>query len=301
MSESASQARPRGLPVPRWVGGWPPLALPAVVTALTLLAIRTGTESDARDPDLLGYAFAPILGAALLLRWRSPVAVPVIVVVAGGTYHALNYPGGAPMFAMGAALYIAAEAGHRNIALLVGGISAGIALAYRSIAEGHSFLEMSMIAEPALVIAAVMLGDAIHSRRRWMAEVQERLDRAEEEREEEARRRVDQERLRIAHELHDVLAHTIAVVNVQAGVASDLLDDDPTATRAALSEIRKASREAMTELRATVGLLRDSSPAPRGPVPGLRDLARVTDAARQAGIGRGHGGGGRAAGPAGAG
>jgi signal transduction histidine kinase len=96
---------------------------------------------------------------------------------------------------------------------------------------------------------------------------------------------VQQERLRIAREMHDVLAHTIAAINVQAGVAGDVIDDAPDRARASLRDIRRQSRDAIAELRATVGVLREGgTAAPREPAPGLAELDRLVEKAAGAGV-----------------
>jgi signal transduction histidine kinase len=113
-----------------------------------------------------------------------------------------------------------------------------------------------------------------------MAEVAERLRRAEAEREREAERRLERERLRIARELHDVLAHTVAVIGVQAGVAAEALADAPGEARAALRTIREKSREATAEVRAALDVLREpEGDAPRAPAPGLAQLEELVHAA----------------------
>jgi signal transduction histidine kinase len=129
-------------------------------------------------------------------------------------------------------------------------------------------------------------GDAIRSRRAYVAAVEERAERAERTREEEARRRVAEERMRIARELHDVVAHHIALVNVQAGVAAHVMDARPDQAKQALAHVREASRTALDELRATVGLLRQSGDpeAPMEPVPGLAQLDPLLDGFRRAGL-----------------
>jgi signal transduction histidine kinase len=100
------------------------------------------------------------------------------------------------------------------------------------------------------------------------------------EREREAERRAEQERMRIARELHDILAHTIAVINVQAGFAADVLADDPEQARASLRAIRDESRDAIGEVKAALGVLRaeENGAAPRPPAPRLSDLDRLVAA-----------------------
>ncbi|MBU3869699.1 ATP-binding protein [Streptomyces sp. 4503] len=133
---------------------------------------------------------------------------------------------------------------------------------------------------------AAATGDAVRSRRAYIAAIEERAVRAERTREEEARRRVAEERLRIARELHDVVAHHIALVNVQAGVASHVMDNRPDQAKEALAHVRQASRSALEELRATVGLLRQygDPAAPTEPAPGLAVLDQLVDGFVRAGM-----------------
>ncbi|MGD3105054.1 sensor histidine kinase [Streptomyces sp. YGL11-2] len=133
---------------------------------------------------------------------------------------------------------------------------------------------------------AAAAGDAVRSRRAYVDAIRERAERAERTREEEARRRVAEERLRIARELHDVVAHHIALVNVQAGVASHVMDNRPDQAKQALAHVREASRSALEELRATVGLLRqsDDPKAPTEPAPGLGVLDQLIDGFVRAGL-----------------
>ncbi|WP_443069015.1 sensor histidine kinase [Streptomyces sp. NBC_01278] len=133
---------------------------------------------------------------------------------------------------------------------------------------------------------AAAAGDAVRSRRAFVDAIRERAERAERTREEEARRRVAEERLRIARDLHDVVAHHIALVNVQAGVAAHVMDKRPDQAKEALAHVRDASRSALNELRATVGLLRQSGDpeAPTEPAPGLAVLDELVDTFRHAGL-----------------
>ncbi|MGI5337483.1 sensor histidine kinase [Streptomyces sp. CA-181903] len=133
---------------------------------------------------------------------------------------------------------------------------------------------------------AAAAGDAVRSRRAYIAAIEERALRAECSREEEARRRVAEERLRIARELHDVVAHHIALVNVQAGVASHVMDSRPDQAKQALAHVREASRSALDELRATVGLLRQygDPEAPTEPAPGMGAFDQLVDGFTRAGL-----------------
>jgi signal transduction histidine kinase len=100
-----------------------------------------------------------------------------------------------------------------------------------------------------------------------------------------AERRLGEERLRIAREVHDVVAHSMVAINVQAGVAAHLLEHDTEQAREALLQIKRSSGDALTDLRATLGLLRDSDQAaPVGPAGGLDELETVADQLRSAGV-----------------
>src|SRR5215207_7069568 len=104
-------------------------------------------------------------------------------------------------------------------------------------------------------------------------------------REEAALRRRSDERLRIAQELHDVLGHHVSLINVQAGVALYLMDDDPEQARTALTAIKQSSRDLLREMRATLGVLRGVDVAPpHHPVPGLADLDALVADVRAAGL-----------------
>jgi signal transduction histidine kinase len=261
--------------------------LGVAVAVATVAAVQVASEPGARPPDALAYLIAVSFGALVPARRRWPLGV---LLVSSGillVYYGLDYPGVSPAVPLGVALYTAGAAGYLRWGLLgtvlfiAGGVQAGIRNHEPALELLTIFLQQA-----SLMVAVLLLGDAVHARRRWQAEVRERLARVEADREREAERRVEQERLRIARELHDVMAHTIAVVTVQAGVAADVLADDPDQARAALITIRSASREAMAELKATVGVLRagEGDEAPRAPSPGLGQLEGLFETARDAGL-----------------
>jgi signal transduction histidine kinase len=133
---------------------------------------------------------------------------------------------------------------------------------------------------------AAAVGDAVRSRRANIAAIEERAVRAERTREEEARRRVAEERLHIARELHDVVAHHIAVINVQAGVASHLITAQPEAAAEALGHVRRSSRAVLDELSGLLGVLRrpEESDTPTEPAPGKAQLDQLVGAFRASGL-----------------
>lgn len=149
-----------------------------------------------------------------------------------------------------------------------------------------SWLEPEKAVMLAWTALAAAIGDAVRSRHAYVAAVEERAEHAERTREQEAQQRVAAERVRIARELHDVVAHHIALINAQAGVAVHLAERQPEQTLAALENIRDTSRSALDELRATVGLLRqtDDPAAPRDPMPGLTQLPDLLASFEGAGL-----------------
>lgn len=133
---------------------------------------------------------------------------------------------------------------------------------------------------------AAALGEAARARNAYVAEIEARAVRAEQTREKEARRRVTEERLRIARELHDVIAHHIAVINVQAGAATHVLHTRPEAVGPALATIRRSSELAVKELGGMVGLLRNSDDLEPSvePVRGLAGLTELLEALAASGL-----------------
>ncbi|MDR7276802.1 sensor histidine kinase [Catenuloplanes atrovinosus] len=266
----------------------PPLledaGLGVLTTAAVLIAIAVADEPGARPPDAGSAAIAVLLGVLLLGRRRWPLGVLLAGGVALMGYYVAEYPGIPPALPLAAALYSAAAFARLRWAALVAGGFLVLELLMRHHILGQPWLPAlaATVTDGSLLMVVVLLGETIRSRRVRLAEAQERLVRAEAAREQEAARRVAEERLRIAREVHDVLGHTIAAITVQAGLADDVLDSRPDEARVALRAIRSTARQAMTELRTAVGLLR--GPASLAPPPGLDGIAALAEVARAAGL-----------------
>jgi len=125
------------------------------------------------------------------------------------------------------------------------------------------------------VLAVVAIGTAVRNRYSAVRSARQRIEA-------EAQRRAEEERVRIAREVHDVVAHSLAMINVQAGVAAHVADRRPEQAREALLAIKEASRTALTDLRATLGVLRSGED--RAPAPSLTRMAELVDSARAAGL-----------------
>ncbi|HEX2054209.1 MAG TPA: histidine kinase [Actinomycetota bacterium] len=251
------------------------------VGILTSLLIHLDPEGSVRRPDALGFGLGIAASGVLVARRFRPLLTLGVVLAVHLAYHALGYPGAGPFPALMVSLFTLAALGMRAIAVTAATAAAGAALLMQVIGEGTSLLSPTIIMPAVLAATSVLAGEAAHNRSRYLAEVRERLARAEADREIETQRRLTEERLRIARELHDIIAHTITVITVQAGEAQDALDRYPEQARKALKTIREASREAMSELKATVGVLREPAAGEpeRKPAPGLRDLPELVSSA----------------------
>jgi signal transduction histidine kinase len=137
-----------------------------------------------------------------------------------------------------------------------------------------------------LVAIPLLVADLHRARHANLVLLEERLELAERTREQEAERRVEQERSRIARDLHDIVAHTLTSINVQASTAAELLDRNPQHARSALRTIEDASRDAIDELRAILGVLRDGEEGgiPLRPTPGIDDVSELIGRTRDDGV-----------------
>jgi signal transduction histidine kinase len=234
----------------------------------------------------VGYGLLVAGAAALLVRRKHPVSALAGTLIPAFAYDLLNYPGGLCTIAVGVALFTVAEAGHSRagiaaILAVVGGFLAiGVILG-----RGHVVDLITALWFGGWLVASLILGESTRSRRAYLEEVEQRALEAERSREEEAHRRAGEERVRIAREIHDVLAHRISMISVQSGVGAHLLDRDPDQARSALIAVNQASKEALQELRATLGLLRQvDGPESRSPAPGLAQLEGVMASTTAAGV-----------------
>jgi signal transduction histidine kinase len=228
-----------------------------------------------------------LIGAtALFFRWRYPVAVTVVTVLCGSAVpifapHTIVFDAASVI-----ALYTCATLVDRRVTWAAGGLAVGF-LTFSSALwlPGHVW-NIHNVLPVNYVVIAVAVGDAVRNRRVLLAQAQERVQQVEREREQDARRLVQEERIRIARDLHDVVAHHITLVNAQAGVAHHLLRSDPDRAYQALADIRETSRTALDELRATVGLLRQDDDPPQSlqPAPRFEFLDDLLASFRTAGF-----------------
>jgi signal transduction histidine kinase len=272
------------------------MALDAALAVAVLTCMVAGSFVDPhgedgvtwglRTPDALSLLLMTLGAAALVLRRRAPITV---LAVTGGlslVEFATGDPRAPVAMAAVVALYTVASTTDRSTTWRIGLLTVTVLTGSAMLAGPLPWYSQENLAIFAWTGIGATAGDAVRSRRAVVTAIRERAERAERTREEEARRRVAEERLRIARDLHDVVAHHIALVNVQAGVAAHVMDKRPDQAKEALAHVREASRSALDELRATVGLLRQSGDpeAPTEPAPGLDRLDDLAGTFRNAGL-----------------
>lgn len=258
-------------------------AVPLIVVSVAATAVGTSAWHEPRWGEVMWTALSCV---PLVVRSRWPLPVALVALAGELTLMAvapsISLTPGAALIA----LYTLAALGSRRTAWAVG-LAAAVAITgvyaathSQSVAGGPSLLRLDF------AIAATALGRAVRNRRDHLAEARDRAERAERMQEVEARRRVTEERVRIARDLHDVVTHHITLVNAQAGVAHHLMRANPDQAYEALAHIKDNSRAALDELRATVGLLRqpDDAPASRAPIPRLDDLDTLVGRFRASGL-----------------
>jgi signal transduction histidine kinase len=253
----------------------------AVQVAATFAAAQFGGAQRASDRlplDALAVGLLVFGPLALALRRRAPVLTLVGNLVPAALFLALNYRYGPAMLSLAVARVSAVVAGRRLVAWLTTG--AGLvgylglsALLGRQAEPGP----VAVVAIPAILALGLAGGELVR-----VAAV--RRGEAERVRIAEGRRRVSEERLRIARDLHDVVAHHVSLVSVQANVALRALDRDPERARASVQAIKEVSRETMTDLRAVLAALRGNEDAPRGPAAGLDQLDELCARSVAAGL-----------------
>lgn len=259
----------------------------ASVAASLVLARHAGSYQPGTRPlDAPGCTLAVLAGAAVTARRLAPL--PVLGIVAGAllAFTVRNYPGGPLLVPVMVAVYTAGTAVERPAALALGAAVTVLVVARTWLTTAGGRVSVFTWAAPGWVLASLAWGAAVRSRRHLLESSRLRAELAEQTREAEAERRADQERLRIARDLHDVIGHSFTAVNVQARMASAVLDSDRSRAREALRAIEGISRTALTEIRQALGALRQGGrPAQAVPAASLvAQVGRLLEPLRQAGI-----------------
>jgi signal transduction histidine kinase len=259
---------------------------------VTLLQVQGTHAAILANPDLAdplpvlgvaGHALLVLSGLSLLVRRRWPVPVFLLTGLISVVYFAAGFPDGPGWIALFVAIYtVTAHGDGRRSLVIVANVLTVLAVVWIATTDFDEAERIGWLAfRIGATIMAAALGESVRSRRVIAADAVRRADEAERTRDEVARRRVDAERLRIAREVHDTVAHAIAIINVQAGVTAHVLDKRPERARETLLTIEQTSARALREMRAILGVLRGDDD---GPGPSLTALDELLAVARRAGL-----------------
>ena len=253
---------------------WIDAGAAALVAVLVELNVVVGGGPGAAPLNAVAYVFGAVLAVPILFRHRWPLGSLVACSVLLLLYYILDRRNISPAPLLCLPLYDAAVAGYLAAAIAIPAfyMSVGLFVVDASTHQGLVALAAEFLPSIAVLVLAIMLGEVVRSRRALAAETADRLRLASEERDAEAGRQVAEERLRIARELHDTVAHSMATITVQAGSALHVLGQGGEGgqggrgagldgnLRSALLAIRETSKGALTEMRATLGQLRNETP-----------------------------------------
>lgn len=254
-----------------------------------VMLVVFATESDdlasdvaPRTLDRVALLLCAAAGGLVLLRRRFPLTVVVGVLVVAGIWNSRGYTNGVINAAALIAYFTVGETGDRRKQVAALALTTVPLVAYMTVAGAPWWWLVPNTGWP---LAAVLFGELSRSRRALLDAYQRRAEQAEADRDTEARRRVAEERLRMARDLHDLLGHTVSLMTVQASVAADKFDRAPARARAAIDHIRAAGRQANCEVRATIELLRNHENAPPlEPAPSLADVEALAASTARLGL-----------------
>ncbi|MBS2551641.1 hypothetical protein KGQ19_32710 [Catenulispora sp. NL8] len=264
---------------------WLPDALIGAVVATVLITISAHLPAGPgyRAADAVQYAVLVAAGAGMALIRRRPRTAAAIATFVLCAEIARRYPDG-PVWAVGwvSLAGVSWQTSRRTALAWAGIMLAALTLAAMVFGSSGLILPLIFIGWSA---AAILSGDALRDRRERLQALRERARFLERTQEEVALRRVAEERLRIARDLHDSVAHAMATINVQAAAAAHVIARRPEAAGEALVAIRRASGEVLEELGAMLSVLRDGSQQPdRAPAPGTGQIARLVDSVAASGL-----------------
>jgi signal transduction histidine kinase len=258
------------------------------VLVAALAGVGPGAVAAARPVDAGAVALAAAVVAGVAVRRRHPVAALVALGAVCLVWFVGPYPGWLVALAPLVGCYTLAVQRGWRWGLAGAAATAVVQIVAVRVVLGDTATAGVVPFAVLLAATAGSAGTAVGYHRAVLAATRARLDRETRGREEVARRRAVEERLRIARELHDVFGHTLATISVQAGVGLHLLDRRPGQAREALAAIKRISDDGLTDVKTILGVLRtNSSPAPeepRAPRAGLHRLPDLVGAAEAAGL-----------------
>jgi signal transduction histidine kinase len=261
--------------------------LAAALAVVALVEIGVSSEGVATSDVAWSVVFALAITVPLALRRRYPFAVMTVVGSAAIVYNAIDVPPDpyTLTFAVLLALYTASAYARRRLAIAAGVVTliVQVVLNLPGLAEEESFADD--VNQVVLLGGAWVVGQNTRYRRRQAELLEERAERVERERAELERIAVLEERGRLAREIHDVIAHSVGVIAVQAGSARAIAEQRPDRAREALTAIEEVSKDTLVELRRTIGALRaPGDAASLAPAPGLDRIDELVRKVGQAGV-----------------
>jgi signal transduction histidine kinase len=253
------------------------------VGGLVALFATTSRTIDYHDADALGVVLVLGCSVPYYFRRRAPFTVLVVSFVSLCVLAIVGYPANIESQVLLVGMYsLGSHATGR--ARLVGIVVVVVGLVVVASAGIPDASTSGLVQTGAIYMAAYFFGSTMRNRRLYLGELEARAVAAERERDEEAKRAVADERLRIAQELHDVVAHSMGVIAVQAGVGAHVIDTDPAEAKRSLEAISGTSRSTLAEIRRILGVLRDDGGAAYQPAPGLADLDHLVGDFEVAGL-----------------
>jgi len=253
----------------------------AIDVAVVALLLFLGVGAALHRHHLRAAAIPLAVCEALPLLWRRRHPGPVVAAVTGAVLISIALGVWLIPLQLGVALYTLMAVRSDRLGRALGTTSIlTVAIAVLS-AGGLEF--GAAAARVVFLIAAALLGDSTGSRRAYIHEIEEKAERLEREQEIEARRAAAEEQARIARELHDVVAHALSVIVVQAGAADDAFDRDPDAAHESIRAIDDSARSALADLRRVLGILHHDEPEYE-PQAGLERLDSLIESVRATGL-----------------
>ena len=235
-------------------------------------------NSAAAHTPAAALLLVAVASLVLVVRNRWPLAVLGVSVAAVTVYSALGYVNGAALLAPVVAVYTVATKDTPLRAIGWAALATAVLMTATGLHNPFGPTGAGFYLIPGLVAAGCLGGIAVASRRAYVVSIEARA-------EQDAQRRIDEERLRIARDLHDVVAHTMATINVQAGAAAHVAAERPEVAVEALQTIKAASKDGLRELRAILNVLRRADEAdPIRPTSGIAQVGTLAERARQAGL-----------------
>jgi len=270
----------------RWPGGTPADTALVVVVAVVSVAGVASEMAAAPHPYPIGvggFVLAIFAALPLIARRRAPIAVAVAVTLIVLVYHLLGYPGLAPALAMFVSIYSVAAYARTSWGWLYGLAGVVAAMIIPALPKYPVTWYSYSVTGPAIgLVAALVVGVAARRRR---LDNDARIREAEVTTRAQMHQRLAEERLTIARELHDVLAHSMSIIAVQSGAALDAIDTDVAAAKQAMVAVRSVAKRALPDLRAVLALLRgDGEPVDLHAQPRIADIGDLVDSVRGTGL-----------------